>query len=131
MYLKLSMVAAFGLAFGRAACGGEEPDAAKGEELFTSKREAGIDIPIACSDCHQFGPRRPGDGPAFIGIAEIAASRVEGLTAEEYIRQPILDPEAFLPSGYFSTFMPKTYGEILTEEEIEDIIAYILSHPDA
>lgn len=130
MNLKSSVIAATGLALLLAACGPQEPDPAKGEELFTTKRDAGIDIDIACSDCHVFGSRRPGDGPSFMGISATAADRIEGTSAEDYIRESILDPSAFLPEGYFSTHMPKTYGEILTEEEIEDIIAYVLSHPD-
>ena len=127
---KLVVFGVAAVAIALAACS-SEPDPVMGEELFWTKREAGIDIPIACSDCHVWAERRPGDGPAFIGIREIAASRIEGTSAEDYIRQSILDPAAFLPSGYFSTHMPKMYGEILTEEEIEHIIAYILSHPDS
>jgi hypothetical protein len=45
----------------------------------------------------------------------------------EYIRTSILDPGAFLVPGFPDFLMPRTYGEIFTEDEINDLIAYLMT----
>jgi cytochrome c2 len=44
-----------------------------------------------------------------------------------YIRESILDPSAFLVPGFPDNLMPKTYGELFTPDEINDLIAYLLT----
>ncbi len=46
---------------------------------------------------------------------------------EAYLLKSILDPNSQLVEGFFADLMPKTYGETLTEAEIEDLIAFIRS----
>ena len=110
-----------------AACGGGGPDPEKGEEVYALKRDVGLSVDLACKDCHVFGERRPGDGPSFVGIAETAATRVEGMSAAEYIRQSVREPSAYIPEGYFDHVMPKVYAELLTDEEIDNLIAFLLA----
>ena len=81
--------------------------------------------PIACSVCHSLDGT-VGLGPTQQGIATRAATRVSGLSAEEYIRQSILDPNAFMVEG-FSPVMPTTFGTELTPQQIEDLIAFLLT----
>lgn len=88
-------------------------DPANGEKLFAS----------SCGGCHGAAD---GTGPALTGMGERAASRVEGLSAEEYLHQSIVEPGAFVVEG-FSDIMPKTYGEQFSEQELNDIVAYILT----
>ena len=51
-----------------------------------------------CNACHVV-PDIPGAvgviGPDMTNIGEIGATRVEGLSAEEYIRQSIMEPMAY------------------------------------
>lgn len=45
----------------------------------------------------------------------------------EYIRTSILDPSAFVVPSFPDNLMPKNYAEIFTEDEINDLIAYLLT----
>lgn len=92
---------------------GAEGDPAAGEELFAS----------TCSGCH--GDQN-GAGPARIGIGERAATRVDGLSAAEYIHQSIVDPSAYVVEG-FSDIMPKNYDEQFDDEQLNNLVAYLLT----
>jgi hypothetical protein len=59
-------------------------------------------------------------------MAGTAATRVSGLSAEEYIRESIITPTAFLVEG-FSPVMPTTLGTDLTPQQIDDVIAFLLT----
>lgn len=86
-------------------------DAAAGEALFGQ-----------CSGCHG---ATDGAGPALPGMGERAATRVEGMTAAQYLHESIVDPSAYVVEG-FADIMPKQYGEQLSEGDIADLVAYLL-----
>ena len=54
-----------------------------------------------------------------------AGSRIDGMTAEEYLYQSIVDPDAHQLEGW-ELNMPRNYEEILSAQEIDDLIAYLL-----
>ncbi len=85
---------------------------ALGEELF-----------VQCEACHGAVDSA---GPAFPGMGERAATRVEGMSAEDYLHEAIVEPSAHVVEG-FSDIMPKNYGEQFSEEELQALIAYILA----
>jgi len=92
---------------------GEEADlVAAGEALFEQ----------ACAGCHG---AQDGAGPALTGMADRAATRVEGMSAEEYLHESIVDPSAHVVEG-FQDIMPKGYGDRFTDHELNSIVAYIL-----
>ncbi|MBZ0299520.1 MAG: c-type cytochrome [Anaerolineae bacterium] len=45
----------------------------------------------------------------------------------EYIRTSILDPGAYVVPSFPDNLMPRVYSEIFTEDEINDLIAYLLT----
>ena len=47
---------------------------------------------------------------------------------EEYIRQSIVDPDAVVVEGYQSGVMPTTFGETLSPEELDALVAYLGSN---
>ena len=85
---------------------------AMGEELF-----------VQCEACHG---AVDGAGPALTGMGEVAATRVEGMSAKEYLYEAIVEPSAHLVEG-FSDIMPKNYGDQFSENELQALIAYILA----
>lgn len=99
------------------------PGAAQGREVFTS-RGAG------CSVCHATGSGRDGVGPSLHGIADAAGDRVEGLTAEQYLRQSILLPDQFVVEGWPDGQMLPIYRERLTEEDLEALLVYLQTLSD-
>jgi NitT/TauT family transport system substrate-binding protein len=90
-------------------------DPAKGEALFNSN---------ACSACHNVTEDVAGAGPALVGIASRAGSRVDGLSAEDYLHQSIVDPNAYVVEG-FSGIMPPF--STLPDSDVSDLIAYLMT----
>lgn len=66
-------------------------------------------------------------GPELNGIGERAGTRVEGLDAEEYIRQSIVDPGAYVVEGFDDGLMPRDFGERMSEAELNAIVNYLLT----
>ncbi len=49
-----------------------------------------------------------------------------GLSAEEYLRESIVDPGAFVAEGY-SDAMPKGFKILLSEEDIDSLVVFLLT----
>ncbi len=85
-------------------------------------------LETGCGGCHTIEGLSAGIvGPNQTHIATVAETRIPGMSAEEYIRESILDPSAYVVEGFDDNIMPKTYGEMLTSEEISDLVAFLLS----
>ena len=101
-------------------------DMAAGEELFNEPLD-GITHSLSCSSCHTLDGQLARN-PTFIGIGTAAGDRISGMSDVEYLRESIVDPNAFKPDGeWLSASMPYTYADLLSEEQINDLIAYILT----
>jgi mono/diheme cytochrome c family protein len=100
---------------------------ARGEVLFkTYFQEAGF----ACATCHYTSSEKRLIGPGMQNLATRMADYGLALSAEEYIRASIQSPRDFIAPGepaYAPNAMPAKYNEILTAEQINDLVAYILS----
>jgi cytochrome c len=117
-----------------AACGAAAGtgDPARGEQLFRGAAPiAGGNLP-ACIECH---PVTPGDrsdiGPGLAGVADRAATTVPEQTAEEYLRQAIVRPDAYLAGGFQEGIMPRNYDDGLSPQELDDLVAYLLTLREA
>ena len=83
-----------------------------------------------CSVCHSLdGSENVGGfrAPTFQGISGQAGDRVPGLSAEDYLRESIVDPAAYLVEGYFADAMPKGLKILLSEEDIDNLVAFLLT----
>jgi cytochrome c1 len=78
-----------------------------------------------CHRCHVLDdlPGNAQIGPDLTPVDRLAAFRVEGLSAEEYVRQSLREPQAFMVPGYG----PEMPTLELTEEEVEDLIELLLA----
>lgn len=99
-------------------------DAANGEKLFTS---ATIGSAPGCITCHSLEPDVVIVGPSQAGLATRAATRVQGETAEEYIRNSILNPDAYIVEGFSPGMMYQNYKTDLTPTQLDDIVAFALT----
>lgn len=81
----------------------------------------------ACVACHRLESETNSLGPSLRGLRDVAGSRVPGLDAEAYVRLSILNPQAYEVEGYNATYMPQNYGEALEPEEIDALVAFVLS----
>ncbi len=118
-----------------AACGGggeapaeEEPigNAANGEALF-AQPTIGTNNAPGCITCHSLEPDVVIVGPSQAGLATRAQSRVPGMSAADYIHQSIVEPNAYVVEGFAEGLMYQFYGQDLTEDQINDLVAYTLT----
>ncbi len=99
-------------------------DPAHGEELFNTRIAA---VDKSCSGCHDVTVESGRRTPSFRGLATRAATRIEGMSAIDYLYQSITSPDAFVVEGFRDDLMPETYAEVFTGRDIADIIAYLLT----
>ena len=99
-------------------------DVERGAQLFAQGR----DEAPPCLTCHRVVSGQVGFsiGPNLAGIAERAGTQVAGLSAAEYLRQSILEPERYIVSGYRDIMYPD-YSAYLTEQNIQDLVVYLLT----
>jgi mono/diheme cytochrome c family protein len=86
--------------------------------------------PVGCQQCHSLDGSEqtagPDIAPTWQGVSGRAGDRVPGLSAEEYLRESIMDPSAYIVEGY-SDIMPKGYRFLLSEEDIDSLVAFLLT----
>jgi mono/diheme cytochrome c family protein len=79
----------------------------------------------SCASCHL--ANGTGLGPVLNGIAATSGQRVQGLSAPEYLRQSIVEPNAYIVEGYSPGVMFQDYGNALSEEQIDALTTYLLT----
>jgi len=86
-----------------------------------------------CGGCHTLGTISAGVvGPVLTNIGTEAGTMKAGMSAEDYIRESILNPNAFItpkcPNGPCpQSVMPQDWSTKLTEEQINDLVAFLLA----
>jgi cytochrome c oxidase subunit 2 len=110
------------------ACASEESadslptgDATQGERLFTQS----IKGAPSCSTCHTVDGT-DSVGPSLQGYGETASTREDDQSAEDYTYASIVRPAAHIVNG-FSNVMYGQYGQRLSEQQIADLMAYLLT----
>ncbi len=98
----------------------------RGAELFALFQEA-AGSGYSCSNCHLVDSEKANLGPGLLNIKDRALTRVDGMSAAEYIYESITDPIAFLVEGFDAELMPKNWSDIYSDLEIFDIVAYLLT----
>jgi sulfur-oxidizing protein SoxX len=133
---KLMLLVVFILVLGLVACGGESApaseggqatgagDAGAGKELFN---QGLIGTQPGCMTCHSLEPGVTLVGPSLASIGAEAGSMVSGQSAEEYLRQSILAPGEYVVEGFADGIMPANYGDELSEQQLNDLVAFLLS----
>jgi nitric oxide reductase subunit C len=101
-----------------------------GENLFRT-------VTPACAVCHSLQPGVQMAGPSLAGLAERAEDVLDspdytGAAGDVpgYIRESIIEPSAhLLPGAMFSangvSFMPATYRDSLSDEQIDQLVAFL------
>jgi len=81
-----------------------------------------------CGGCHTLDGLSAGVvGPNLTQIGTVAATRVPGQSAEQYIHESILNPGAHVVEGYPDNVMPRNFGELIPPEQLDDLIAFLLA----
>jgi cytochrome c oxidase subunit 2 len=102
----------------RGGGGGGEAD---GKELFASN---------GCGGCHTLGDAGSNaqTGPELDDIAAQAArfGRQRNESAEQYVRESIVDPGAFTVPGFRKGVMPDNFGDELSDQQVDALVDYLL-----
>ncbi len=104
----------------------EPGDPVRGEALFLQP-VIGTRNAVGCVTCHSLQADAVLVGPSVAGIGSRAGDIVPSQTAEEYLRIAIVDPNAYMVPGYQSGSMYLNYGQELSPQEIEDLVAFMLT----
>jgi len=117
---------------GVAGVAGADDPSSRGKALFNG--------PAVCASCHSIEPGVVLVGPSLSGVVKAAEARIHdpqyrgtARTAAEYLREAILKPSAFIVhDGVYASpqrvsFMPDTYERTLKPEEVEDLVAYMMT----
>jgi len=94
-------------------------DPSGGEQVFTGKG--------ACSACHSLDPGIQTVGPTLAGIASRAATRKPGYSAEMYLTESIVSPDAYIVEGFQGGIMPANYSQQLSEQQLADVVAFLMT----
>ena len=115
----------------RPTTGADNP-IAQGEGLFSS-------VSPPCAACHSTAPGVNMAGPSLAGISALAEKALasgnykgEAKDVKGFIRESILHPSAYLEPGDMysaggTSFMPDTYANSLTPEQVDQLVAYLSS----
>ena len=92
--------------------------ATSGEQIF---------VAAGCGSCHELAKAGTSGtiGPSLDDLAGAAGEREPGTSAEEYVGQSILDPDAFTVDGFQSGVMPSYEGR-LDERQVQTLVDYLL-----
>jgi cytochrome c551/c552 len=90
-------------------------DPVAGKEVFTEK---------ACGSCHTFEPAGTSGtvGPDLDELADAAENA--GKELHEFVRESIVDPNAYVAPGFQPGIMPD-FGDQLTPKEVDDLVAFL------
>jgi mono/diheme cytochrome c family protein len=90
--------------------GQAQGDPAAGKEVFTSS---------GCGDCHTLSDAGTS--------GQVGPDLDEGLQGKDaaFIHESIVDPNAEITEGFSEGIMPQDYGERLSEQQLNDLVAYL------
>jgi nitric oxide reductase subunit C len=129
LVVAVTVLAACSSGGGQQAAGPGDPT--RGQALFQQGTLAGNP---GCSSCHSTTAGQVIVGPSLAGVATFAATIVtdpsytgKAKDAAGYIRESITDPNVYVVSGFSPNIMPQNFGKALTGQQINDLVAYLMT----
>jgi mono/diheme cytochrome c family protein len=91
--------------------------------------EAGQQLVLTtgCTACHSMQEGVVQVGPSWYNMGNVAVTRVEGESPALYLYNSIVHPNDYVVEGFLPNLMPAVYDSLLTDEQIADMIAYLLT----
>lgn len=100
-------------------------NAANGAKLFEAN---------GCQACHSFKDGEKIIGPSLYHAGSVAANRIKSTdyrgkakSAEDYIRESILDPNLYVVPGFPSGVMVQDFAKKVSPQDIDDLVAFVLT----
>ena len=87
------------------------------------------DAEYGCTDCHRNGASAPDTVGTATRIREerLTLAQFAGYTVEQYIVESITRPGDYVVDGYSSGLMPSNFGVRMTDQQLADIVSYLLT----
>ena len=106
----LGAVEVFGAEEEHGAVSGEA-GAASGRQIFDENK---------CETCHTLG--------AADANGNVGPNLDEALKGKDaaFVEESIVNPDAFVEKGFSDNLMPETYGESLSREELDALVAFLI-----
>lgn len=110
-------------------------DPEQGQVVFTTQHQLPDGVSWACATCHSITPDEMVlIGPGLWNVSERALTYPGITDAAEYIHNSIVNPQDFTAphpqGGQWALPMPHGFGEVLTEAEIDNLVAYVMTLHD-
>ena len=100
-------------------------NAANGEKLFASQ---------GCSACHSLKEGEKIIGPSLFHAGQTALNRIKDATykgkaktADEYIRESIVEPNTYVVPGFPAGVMVQDFSKKLSAQELDDLVAFLMA----
>ena len=121
-------------------CGPDGTSALPGEPLPVAEEvvpsegprdPATLFVSMGCAGCHNMEMDQTANdigqpGPYMRNLYETAGTRVEGQDAATYVYNSIVNPNEYLNEGYISGLMPQNFADLMSEEEIQGMVDWLL-----
>jgi mono/diheme cytochrome c family protein len=100
-----------------------EPAGTTTAEEPSGSAEAGraVFVDQGCGGCHTFAPAGS-SGTVGPNLGEVLAGKDAA-----FIRESIVDPNAEVASGFSAGVMPQNYGDQLSPQQLDDLVAFLSS----
>jgi cytochrome c551/c552 len=100
--------------------GGGGGNAAAGKTVFASN---------GCASCHTFQPANATGtiGPDLDKAPASDAKADHNMALAAFIKESIVNPDAYIAKGFSKGLMPGTFGNSLSKTQLNDLVAFILS----
>jgi mono/diheme cytochrome c family protein len=97
------------------------------DNASVSQGELVFNRTAGCNACHTVNGSSGLIGPDLAGVADRVVKMHPDLSVEQALEVEIVDPTAFVTEGYRGELMPANYKDTLTPQQIQDLIAYMMS----
>lgn len=111
---------------------GAKADAAKAKQQASANPGLAVFNDKGCGGCHTFTPAKASGkvGPSLDDVATgFAAAKAAGKTKATdlagFIKESIVDPNAYISKGFAPNVMPQNFGTSLTPKQLDDLSAYL------
>ena len=130
MFLVALVLAACGSG-GESAAPAPSGNAENGKTLLEGA-VIGASGTAGCIVCHSLDQGTTLVGPSLAGIGDHAAAALkeEGYggsakNATEWLQESIVNPDVDVAEGFQPGIMPPNYGDDLSQQEVDDLVAYL------
>ena len=100
--------------------GGGAGNAAAGKAVFAAN---------GCASCHTFKPAGATGtiGPNLDSAPSSDAKADGNMALAAFIKESIVNPDAYIAKGYTKGIMPTTFGQSLSKSDLQNLVAFIAS----